>query len=68
MNRVIGVAVLAIGVVLLYLGYQSSISPVDQALTAATGSYTNTTIIYVVSGVAAVIGGATVTVFGHRGA
>jgi len=66
MNNIIGLVILAVGAVLLYFGYQSWNAPVDQALTAVTGSHTDTTIVYIVAGIAAVIGGISLTLSGRR--
>ena len=66
MKSVIGIALLAVGVILLYFGYQSWNAPVDQAVTALTGTHTNNTIIYVIGGVAAVVGGLSLTMFGRN--
>jgi uncharacterized membrane protein YuzA (DUF378 family) len=63
---VIGFAILAIGVVLLYFGYQSWNAPVDQAVTAVTGSHTNNTVIYVIAGIAAVVGGLSLAMSGRN--
>ena len=66
MNFMIGIGVVVVGVVLLYFGYQSYSAPVDQAVTAVTGSHTNTTILYIFGGIAAVAGGASLAMFGRR--
>jgi uncharacterized membrane protein YidH (DUF202 family) len=66
MKSVIGFAILAIGVVLLYFGYQSWNAPVDQAVTAVTGSHTNNTVIYVIAGIAAVVGGLSLAMSGRN--
>jgi len=65
MKSAFGIAILAAGVVLLYFGYQSWNAPVDQAITAVTGSHTDNTIMYVVGGIAAVVGGTFLAMFGR---
>lgn len=66
MKSIIGIVVLAVGVVMLYFGYQSWNAPVDQAITAVTGSHTNTTIMYVIAGVAAAAGGLSLAMSGRN--
>ena len=66
MKTAIGLAILAVGVVLLYFGYQSWHAPVDQAVTALTGGHTDNTVIYVIAGIAAIVGGASFTMFGRN--
>jgi hypothetical protein len=66
MSRVIGIIILLVGVVVLYFAYQSASAPVDQAVTAVTGSHTNTTITYLIAGIAAVVGGAALVLYGRR--
>lgn len=66
MKSVIGIVILAVGAVLLYFGYQSWNAPVDQAITAVTGSHTNTTIMYVIAGIAAAVGGLSLTMSGRN--
>ena len=66
MKSIIGIIILAVGAVLLYFGYQSWNAPVDQAVTAITGSHTDNTVIYVISGIVAVIAGTSLVMFGRR--
>jgi uncharacterized membrane protein YidH (DUF202 family) len=66
MKSAIGIAILAVGAVLLYFGYQSWNAPVDQAMTAVTGTHTNNTIIYLIAGIAAVVGGLSLTMCGRK--
>jgi uncharacterized membrane protein YidH (DUF202 family) len=65
-KSIIGIIILAVGAVLLYFGYQSWNAPVDQAVTAITGSHTDNTVIYVISGIVAVIAGTSLVMFGRR--
>jgi len=66
MKRIIGAAVLAVGVVLLVFAYQASTTPVEQISDALTGRYTDNTMWYVVSGVAAVVVGALLALSAKR--
>ncbi|TVQ41693.1 MAG: DUF3185 family protein [Wenzhouxiangella sp.] len=53
----IGIALLVVGLILLYLGYQSSQGLDDQISEAITGEYTDSTVWYwVLGGVSAVVG------------
>lgn len=56
-NRIIALVLLAGGIVLLYLGYQSSQGLDDQVSEALTGNFTDETIIYLISGGLAVVAG-----------
>lgn len=56
-NRLIALALIVIGIVLLFLGYQSSQGLDDQLSEAVTGNFTNQTIFYWVSGAIATIAG-----------
>jgi len=66
MTNIIGLVVLAAGAVLLYFGYQAYNAPADQVVTAITGSHTDNTVIYIVAGIAAVVGGVSLALFGRR--
>ena len=56
-NRIVALALIVIGVVLLYLGYQSSQGLDDQVSEALTGNFTDETIFYWVGGaIAAILG------------
>ncbi|MGK7296614.1 MAG: DUF3185 family protein [Candidatus Wenzhouxiangella sp. M2_3B_020] len=56
-NRLIALALIVIGIVLLFLGYQSSQGLDDQVSEAVTGNFTNETIFYWVAGAIATIAG-----------
>jgi len=56
-SRVIGVGLVALGIVLLYYGYTSTKSPVDKIYKAATGTYAAHTLRHLVGGAAAVLSG-----------
>jgi hypothetical protein len=56
-KRLIGVALLVVGLVLLYFGYQSSQGLDDQISEALTGEYTDTTMWYWILGAASAVVG-----------
>jgi uncharacterized membrane protein len=66
--RIIGIAVLAVGVVLLFFGLQQADSPVDQISEALTGRYTEGTMWYLIGGIVAIVVGGLLALFGDRGA
>jgi len=66
MNRIIGLAVLAIGVVLLGFAFHSTNAPMEEFSNALTGRYSNRTMWYFAVGIAAVVGGGLLAVFGRR--
>lgn len=55
--RILGVILVAVGLVLLVFGWNSSHAVVDKVAEATTGRFTQTTIGYIVGGIAMVIGG-----------
>ena len=65
--RIVGVIVLAIGVVLLGFAWHASQAPLDQLSNALTGRFTNETVEYCLAGVAAVVGGGWLALAGRRG-
>lgn len=56
-NRIIALALIVIGIVLIFLGYQSSQGLDDQLSEAVTGNFTDETIFYWVGGAIAAIAG-----------
>jgi len=56
-NRLIAVALIIIGIVLIYFGYQSSQGLDDQLSEAVTGNFTDETMIYWIGGaISAIVG------------
>jgi hypothetical protein len=64
--RVLGIILVVIGAVLLYFGLTSSHSLVDQASQALTGRYTRDTMVYIIIGIVAVVGGGLAAVLARR--
>lgn len=55
--KVVGVALLVVGALLLFFGWQSSQSLGDQVSEAITGRFTDTTMWYIIGGAAATAAG-----------
>ena len=66
MNRIIGAALFAIGVVLLVFAYHASNAPLEQISNTLTGHYSNQTMWYLVLGVGGAIGGGLLFALGSR--
>lgn len=56
-QKLIGLVLLVVGVILLYFGWQGSESVGDQVTEAVTGRFTDETMWYIIGGVAAIVGG-----------
>jgi drug/metabolite transporter (DMT)-like permease len=65
-GQILGGVVFAIGIVLLIFAYNASNAPVDQLVNTFTGHYTNQTMWYLMSGIAAAVGGGLIFLFGRR--
>lgn len=65
-NLIIGFAVLAFGLVLMFIGYNASRAPLEQVSEAITGRFSGQTTWYLVIGAAAVIVGAVLTFTARR--
>ena len=67
-QRVLGLILLAAGVVFLYLGLKATDSVAESVKEGVTGKYTDRTTWYLVGGAAAALAGAGLTFFGGRNA
>lgn len=65
-SKVIGAVLLAVGAVLLYFGFQASDAPLEQVRESVTGDYSEGTMLYMIGGAAAAIGGLALLVVGRR--
>jgi hypothetical protein len=65
-SKVIGAVLLAVGAVLLYFGLQASDAPLEQVRESVTGDYSDGTMIYLIGGAAAAVGGLAMLVMGRR--
>jgi cell division protein FtsX len=64
--RIIGIVIAVVGAVLLYFGLNSSHSFVDQASRTFTGRFTQDTMVYIIIGIVALVGGALTALVGRR--
>ncbi|MDZ7768748.1 MAG: DUF3185 family protein [Woeseiaceae bacterium] len=62
-NQIVGLALLVVGVILLYFGYQASQSMGEQVVESFTGRFTDSTTWYFVLGAVAIVVGLGLTVF-----
>lgn len=65
-QRIVGIVIVVIGVILFIVGMNSSESVVDQVSETFTGRFTKDTIWYIVGGVGLTVLGLLMTVFSGR--
>lgn len=65
-RKILGIVLLVVGAVLLYFGAQATDAPLEQAREALTGDYSDQTMLYLVCGAAAFIGGLALLLTGKR--
>jgi len=66
--RILGLVVLAVGVMLLVCGYNASQSVSERVVEGLTGYFSNQTMWYILGGVAAIVGGAVMALRRGQGA
>jgi hypothetical protein len=66
-QRIVGIALLVIGVILLIVGLNASDSIADQLSNTFTGKWTNNTAWYIYGGLGIAVVGLLVVVMGRRG-
>jgi hypothetical protein len=64
--RIIGIALLALGIVLLVFGLTATNSVMERVLKNVTGEYTNQTMWYIIGGVVCAVVGVALTFAGGR--
>lgn len=62
-NQIIGIVLLAVGIVLLFFGYQSSQAVDDQITEVITGRYTDATMWFLIAGGASAVVGIGILAF-----
>jgi hypothetical protein len=65
-SRILGIALLAVGVILLYMGWSASEALTEQAHEAITGRFTDETRNYFVGGGVAAVVGVVLLIFGVK--
>ena len=63
-NRIIGLVLIAVGVVLLVFGYNASQSVGERLVEGFTGRFTDQTMWFIIGGIAAIVGGAALSLWG----
>jgi drug/metabolite transporter (DMT)-like permease len=66
LNKIIGAVVFAVGVFLLVTAYNATQAPVEELSNTITDRYSDNTTWYFVAGVAAIVGGGLLALFGAR--
>ena len=66
-QRIFGIALLAVGIVLLVIGMNSSHSVADQISNTFTGRFTDNTTWYILGGIVTGLVGVSMIAFGPRG-
>lgn len=61
MNRVLGLVLLAVGLVLLVFGINSTQKVPEQAIEKISGKFTDNTMFYIIGGIACVVAGGAIT-------
>lgn len=62
--RIFGLVLLAVGVVLLLFGLNSSQAVGEKVMEGITGRFTKETMLYIIGGVALIVGGGALVLFG----
>ena len=65
-KKILGLVLLVVGAVLLYFGLQAADAPLEQARESLTGDYSDQTMVYLICGAAAAVGGVALLVLGGR--
>ncbi len=66
MTRIIGLVLLAVGVTLLFFGYNASQSLGERVVEGITGRFTSQTMWFFIGGIAAMVGGGALSIWGGR--
>ena len=66
MIRIVGLVLLAVGVTLLFFGYNASQSVGERIVEGFTGRFTDQTMWFLIGGIAALVGGTALAFWGGR--
>ncbi len=64
--RIVGIVLLVVGAALLYFGLQATDAPLEQVRESVTGDYSDRTMMYLIGGAAAAIGGLALLLVGGK--
>lgn len=65
-NRILGLVLVAVGLFLLAFGYNASQAPIDQLSEAFTGKFRESTMLYLIGGIIAIVAGGALALVGRR--
>jgi hypothetical protein len=65
-NQIIGVLLVAVGLFLLVFGFNASQAPLDHVSETLTGKFRDSTMMYLLGGVVAVVAGGALALLGRR--
>jgi uncharacterized membrane protein len=66
-QRILGIVLLVVGIIVLIIGLNASESVADQVSETFTGRFTRDTMWYIIGGIAVALLGLLLTLFGGRG-
>ena len=66
LSRIAGLVLVAVGVALLVMGHNATQSPAEELSKTFLGRYSHETVWYLVGGIAALVGGGVIALFGAR--
>ena len=66
LGRIVGLMLLAVGVALLVVGHNATEAPLERFSEALTGRYSHETQWYLIGGIAAIVAGGALALFGAR--
>lgn len=64
--RIVGIVLLVVGAALLYFGLQATDAPLEQVRESVTGDYSDRTMMYLIGGAAAAVGGVALLLVGGK--
>jgi hypothetical protein len=65
-NQIIGLLLVAVGLFLLVFGFNASQAPLDQLSETFTGKFRDSTMLYLLGGIVAVVAGGALAMLGRR--